>query len=82
MYKYEILFRLCHYRIFSFLLKAEDREGGDANLEVSDIRRSSLSQLTREGDVDRVRSFLDFSGDESLKKINKLDGSKVMTNLF
>ena len=43
--------------------------GEEGNLEVSDIRRSSLSQLTREGDVDRVRRFLDFSGDESLKKI-------------
>ena len=82
MYEYEISFRVSYNSDFSFLLKAEDREGGDANLEVSDIRRSSLSQLTREGDVDRVRSFLDFSGDESLKKINKLDESKVMTNLF
>ena len=82
MYEYEISFRVSYNSDFSFLLKAEDREVGDANLEVSDIRRSSLSQLTREGDVDRVRSFLDFSGDESLKKINKLDESKVMTNLF
>ena len=53
-------------------------DGGEANLEVSDIRRSSLSQLTREGDIDRVRRFLDFSGDESLSKINKLDESKVI----
>ena len=53
-------------------------DGGEANLEVSDIRRSSLSQLTREGDIDRVRHFLDFSGDESLSKINKLDESKVI----
>ena len=82
MYGYEISFPLSYNSDFSFLLKAEEREVGDANLELSDIRRSSLSQLTREGDVDRVRSFLDFSGDESLKKINKLDESKVRTNLF
>ena len=66
---------------FPFLIKAEERDEGE-NLEVSDIRRTSLSQLTREGDVDRVRRFLDFSGEESLKKINKLDESKVVTNLF
>ena len=82
MYEYEISFRVSYNSDFSFVLKAEDREVADANLEVSDIRRSSLSQLTREGDVDRVRSFLDFSGDESLEKINKLDESEVMTNLF
>ena len=66
---------------FPFLIKAEERDEGE-NLEVSDIRRTSLSQLTREGDVDRVRRFLDFSGEESVKKINKLDESKVRTNLF
>ena len=66
---------------FPYLIKAEERDEGE-NLEVSDIRRTSLSQLTREGDVDRVRRFLDFSGEESLKKINKLDESKVVTNLF
>ena len=62
-------------------MKADEKaagEGEEAILEVSNIRRSSLSQLTREGDVDRVRRFLDFSGDESLKKINKLDESKVI----
>ena len=78
--KYKI--SLLQHIFVPFLIKAQDRDGGDANLEVSDIRRSSLSQLTREGDIDRVRRFLDFSGDESLTVINKLDGSKVMTNLF
>ena len=54
-----------------------NNEADEENLEMSDIRRSSLSQLTREGDFDRVRRFLEFSGDQSLKKINKLDESKV-----
>ena len=52
-------------------------EEDEEKLEMSDIRRSSLSQLTREGDLDRVRRFLDFTGDQSLKRINKLDDSKV-----
>ena len=55
----------------------EDEE----KFEMSDIRRSSLTQLTRAGDLDRVRSFLDFLGDQSLKKINKLDESKVILKL-
>ena len=63
---------------FSFVMKDNfNNEAEEENLEVSDIRRSSLSQLTREGDLDRVRRFLEFSGDQSLKKINKLDESKV-----
>ena len=57
-------------------------EEDEEKLEMSDIRRSSLSQLTREGDLDRVRRFLDFTGDQSLKRINKLDESKVYSRQF
>lgn len=56
-------------------------EEDEEKFEMSDIRRSSLTQLTRAGDLDRVRSFLDFLGDQSLKKINKLDESKVILKL-
>ena len=63
--------------LFICLMKENDVEEDEEKLEMSDIRRSSLSQLTREGDLDRVRRFLDFTGDQSLKRINKLDESKV-----
>ena len=62
-------------------MQENNMEEDGEKFEMSDIRRSSLTQLTRAGDLDRVRSFLDFLGDQSLKKINKLDESKVILKL-
>ena len=62
-------------------MQENNMEEDEEKFEMSDIRRSSLTQLTRAGDLDRVRSFLDFLGDQSLKKINKLDESKVILKL-
>ena len=62
-------------------MQENNMEEDEEKFEMSDIRRSSLTQLTRAGDLDRVRSFLDFLGNQSLKKINKLDESKVILKL-
>ena len=52
------------------------------DLEEEALAKLSLTQVTREGDEDTVRRLLELYSKESSNKINRLDDSKVKSDII